>query len=405
MTHVRSLAWTLAAALLAACAPGGGGMSSTPIAPSVTRAATGPGPITHVVFIVQGERSFNDLFEAYPGADTASAGRAHNGRRIALKAEPLSAPACAIEGYGGLSAFATAYQAGRMNGWDLLDRADPDCPYTHVRAADTARYWQLAKSFTLADHTFSSTYFGPFASMQYMIAGSTEVARDTYVIGENGLPLGCDSPAGTTTTVLRRGKVEPNGPFPCFTYPTIATLLDEHHVSWKWYASAVDSEWNPWDAIKYVREGPDWKRNVSFPSTNVLSDVKNGTLASVSWVTPSLADSDRPGTADGPAWVTSVATAIMRSKYWSNTAIVVLWNNAGGGQFFDPVAPPQVRIPGLGFRVPLIAISPFARDGYVAHDEFETGGSTLHFVEKNWKLGRLHTTDDGVASIGELFSQ
>lgn len=82
-----------------------------------------------------------------------------------------------------------------------------------------------------------------------------------------------------------------------------------------------------------------------------------------------------------------------------------MWDDAGEGAFYDPVAPPQAGDFGLGFRVPLLAISPFARNGYVTHAAFDNGGSTLKFVEQNWKLGSLGTTDVRATSIGELFTK
>lgn len=400
MSHARSLAWILAAALLPACASSQRDFSGWPqLVPAPAGVATAARPITNAIFIVQADRSFNDLFAGYPGADSSFDGGTHTGTLVQLKAVPLSAPPCAIAGYGP-SAFVTAYARGEMDGWDLLDRDDPLCPYTYVRS--DIPYRTLAREFTVGDRTFTSSVLGEFAGMQYLIAGSAQIAPGTYAVGVTE-PGGCDSPPGAATIVLRHGKIQRNGPFPCFAYPTIATLLDKGHVSWKWYA-AKNSPWNPWEFIKYVRDGPDWS-NVSMPETNVFADLKNGKLASVSWVTPSLANSDDPTSqnAGGPAWVKSLVDAVRHSKYWSHTAIVVLWDDGGGGQFFDPVAPPQLSDVGLGFRVPLLAVSPFARTGYVAHEEFETGGSTLRFIEDNWKLGSLRTTDSNSASVGELF--
>jgi len=46
----------------------------------------------------------------------------------------------------------------------------------------------------------------------------------------------------------------------------------------------------------------------------------------------------------------------------------------------------------LGFRVPLIAVSPYAKAGYVSHNQYEFG-SIVRFVEDNWDLGSLGTTD------------
>src|SRR5580704_14278763 len=85
-------------------------------------------------------------------------------------------------------------------------------------------------------------------------------------------------------------------------------------------------------------------------NTNVLSDVQNGTLPSVSWVIPTLAESDHPasGCNHGPRWITSVVNAVGQSKYWNSTAIVLLWDDWGG--FYDNVPPPQVNYTSLGFR-------------------------------------------------------
>ena len=69
--------------------------------------------------------------------------------------------------------------------------------------------------------------------------------------------------------------------FPCFDYPTLADVLDEHHISWRSYASVADdlgSIWSAFDAIKHIRYGSDWDTNVVTPQTRVLTDIAAGTL-------------------------------------------------------------------------------------------------------------------------------
>ena len=52
--------------------------------------STGAGKITHVVYIVQENRSFDNLFEGYPGADTFSSGKNSKGQTIKLQPVSLS---------------------------------------------------------------------------------------------------------------------------------------------------------------------------------------------------------------------------------------------------------------------------------------------------------------------------
>jgi phospholipase C len=93
--------------------------------------------------------------------------------------------------------------------------------------------------------------------------------------------------------------------------------------------------------------------------------------------------------------------AIGKSQYWNSTAIVVTWDDWGG--WFNHVAPPQLDYQGLGFRVPMIVISPYAKPSYVSHTQYEFA-SILKFVEDNWKLGRIGVNDVRAASIADCFN-
>ncbi|MGB8627678.1 MAG: alkaline phosphatase family protein, partial [Candidatus Cybelea sp.] len=181
---------------------------------------------------------------------------------------------------------------------------------------------------------------------------------------------------------------------------------------WRYYVDAFEGSkdadfsggvWNGYDAIEKIRHGPDWKKNMRMPNTTVFTDVKNGKLPAVSWVIPSLEDSDHPasGCNGGPRWVTSVVNAIGKSKYWDTTAVIVLWDDWGG--WYDPAPPAQINYTSLGMRVPMIVISPWAQQNTVVHTEYQFG-SILKFVEENFGLGSLHTTDATSTSMGDIFN-
>jgi phospholipase C len=148
------------------------------------------------------------------------------------------------------------------------------------------------------------------------------------------------------------------------------------------------------------------------PETRFLSDVRAGSLADVTWVTPDFRASDHPmyGLKQhrlavpqrdlGPEWVANVVNAVGRSRYWNTTAIVVVWDDWGG--WYDHVAPPQLDALGLGFRVPMIVIGPYAKHGYVSHVQHEFG-SLLKFTEEVFALPSLGTTDARADDLADCF--
>jgi phospholipase C len=119
-------------------------------------------------------------------------------------------------------------------------------------------------------------------------------------------------------------------------------------------------------------------------------------------VIPALLDSDHPasGSNTGPSWVTSVVNAVGKSKYWQNTAVIVMWDDWGG--FYDPVPPLRLDYNSLGLRVPMVVISPFAKPHYVSKTQYEMG-SVLKFIEQTFGTGSLGSTDARANSIGDIF--
>ena len=80
----------------------------------------------------------------------------------------------------------------------------------------------------------------------------------------------------------------------------------------------------PLTLISHIRNSSEYTTDVVAPPSQVLTDIADGTLANVVWVTPTGAASDHAKTTNGtgPAWVASVVNAIGQSPYWTNTAIL-----------------------------------------------------------------------------------
>jgi phospholipase C len=170
-------------------------------------------------------------------------------------------------------------------------------------------------------------------------------------------------------------------------------LVDRKGLSWRYYhATPGAGIWNGPDAILHIRESPEYEADVITPPSQVLTDIAGGRLANVVWVTPTGLASDHSLATDGsgPSWVASVVNAIGESPYWDSTAIFVTWDDWGG--WYDHVKPPVYNSYELGFRVPLIVISPYAKHHHISHRQHEFG-SILKFTEKIFGLPSLHTTD------------
>jgi phospholipase C len=356
--------------------------------------------IQHIVIIVQENRSFNNLFYGYPGAVTQKTGKCGSTtipiRQVALATEK--------DVSHGIQDAKTAYDQGKMDGFcqefSQLESPSPDPQYAYVSEKQVAPYWEMAKEYVLADHMFSSQLDGSFVGHQYIVAGW---AGDSYNIPST-VPWGCDDAPGATVGIMNGIGQPVSITPPCFTYKSIANELDAKSVSWHAYAPklcpnspsatncATGYSWTGFDAIKSIREGPDWKKDVITPETRVLQDVKNGYLADVTWVIPSEKLSDHAGNDSnrGPSWVTAVVNAVGESKFWPSTAIFVTWDDWGG--WYDGVRPPSLGWNGLGMRVPLICISPYAKANHVDHAQYEFG-SLLKFIESRYGLPSLGESD------------
>jgi phospholipase C len=293
-------------------------------------------------------------------------------------------------------------------------------PYQYTNPAQIQAYWTLASQYTLAEHMFTTMGSDSFTAHQDLIRGGTIVEPQKALVDDptcGACWWGCDAPPGTSTHLVTAGnKYARKGPFPCSdkfksSYPTLRDLLDAQGVSWKYYVPPSDQIygklWSAFDLVYPVRYGSEWTTNISSPETNILSDVQNGQLPAMSWVIPEGANSDHPGTKvggqyvdNGPEWVATVVNAIGESAYWNSTAIIIVWDDWGG--FYDNEGGVLGKYAGPGERVPAIIVSPYARPGYISTTTYQFG-SILKYIEGNWNLGSLNTTDKTSTSIADCF--
>ncbi len=370
---------------------------------------SGSGKIQHVVYIVQENRSFNDLFEGYPGAKTVSSGKTSKGRTIKLLPVSLATP-YEID-HSADAMFAACRGTGtlpgthcRMNGFDLeeLYGGPPHGQYVYVPHSDTKPYFDMAHEWVLADRMFASQLDESFVAHQYIIA-----AQAHHSVNVPGTYWGCAAPPEDIVSTLTQERTYGYSQRPCFNYTTLGDELDRAGLSWRFYTSSYKKPlggfWSGYQAVKHIFNGPDWKKDVIVPQKRFLRDVAAGNLARFTWITPMCVNSDHLacGGGLGPSWVTSLVNAVGNSKFWDTTAIFVQWDDWGG--LYDPVPPPYKDYDSLGFRVPLLVISPYAKKNYVSHVQYETT-SVLRFAEDLFGLDHMTVADARAKSpAGDCF--
>lgn len=375
------------------------------------------GTIEHIVVIIQENRSVDNLFNGFPGANTVQSGENTHGQTISLRPVALTAPYDISHTH---KAWVGDYDHGRLDGFSTehLDcRAKGQCPerdvaaYGYVPESDVKPYWDMAQEFTLADNMFQTNQGPSFPAHQYIISGTSTISNLSQLkAAENPTDPrhqrrqgGCNSSRQTTVVTIDQSGKEARAVYPCFDRISIMNLMNERDISWHYYQEYGGSGlWHAVDAIKTIRQGPSYD-NVRWPSAQVLRDIARDRLADVTFVTPSAAASDHAGknNGTGPSWVASIVNAIGKSSYWNSTAIIVVWDDWGG--WYDHVPPQIYNSYELGFRVPMIVISPYAKRGYVSHTPYEFG-SILKFIEQTYELRSLGTTDVRANDLSDCFN-
>ena len=365
-------------------------------------------PIKHVIFIVKENRSFDSMFGLFSGADGVTTGK------IGDETVPLTRGTDGVLRLPLNHNYRRAlrdWDKGRMDGF-AYNRWSRHWAYTQLHPEQIPQYWQWAKDFVLADHFFASANGPSFPNHLFSIAAQSGGAHDNPRPGPNdpgwghGLhkTWGCDAPKWLRVHVEFPGDGSASVS-PCFDIATLGDLLTGRHIPWAYYSARPVERgyvWSAFAAIRHFRDDPArWLRHI-FPVDTLLSDIRAGRVPPVTWITPRYPVSDHPdmNLCDGENWSARVIDAIMRSPMWKDTAIFLTWDEWGG--FYDHVPPPQVDRFGLGIRVPLLIISPYAKRGFMDHETGEFS-SVLRFIEDNWGLGQLTKRDAMAADLSRAF--
>ena len=389
-------------------------MAITPVVLGQQAPPAGIQKIDHVVFIVKENRTYDNMFGTFNAKYGTKTCTLSNGQVIPMVRAADRYPHDIDHSY---AAGLLAINGGKMNQFDLINLGNATSgdvlgdllTCREFTAADIPNYFQYAKNFTLGVRMFSSLHGPSLPNHLYTIAA------DSFGVVDNPFHIlqthswGCDAPNTEEDEALVR-VLQPDGifglQFPCFTgVQTMANTLDNAGVSWKYYSPPNTDAgyiWSTFDSINEVRNGPDWSKVVD--TSNFIADVQSNQLPAVSWVITYDWQSEHPNasTCEGEnATVTELNALMNNPSLWNTTAVFVVWDDFGG--MYDHVAPPDVDTFGLGPRVPLLIISPYALKGHISKTQYEFS-SVLKFIEERFGLPPLSTRDAGANDLTDSFN-
>jgi phospholipase C len=352
-------------------------------------------PIRHVISVMQQDHSFDNYFGTYPGADGVPRGACmprELGRRERGCVRPFHIGNRAIEALGDSPLLARAQRdGGALDGFmnALRTRHGRDQPLVmgHYDDREIPFYWNLADRYVLFDRFFSSATGGTLTNHMFWTTGGP---------GRTAAPE----------------TVPPGG----LTAPTIFDRLQARGISWRFYVRG----YNPRVTYRSAAAGDPTGQLASVPLLNYArfvnrrelfrhivplrrlpEDLRRGTLPAVSYVVPLGAREHPPGSlAVGQSVLRTLITELMRSRFWTSSALMLTYDSWGG--WYDHVPPPRVDRWGYGFRVPALLVSAWARRGWIDHTTLDSA-SILRFIETNWRLPSLTARDRRAHGLMQAF--
>jgi phospholipase C len=403
---LKRSAMAIAGGVLFSCT---GGRRIPQVSTSPTTTIDTRWPVKQVIYLMLENRSFDNLFGRFPGVNGTTTGVAY-GNQQALIPCPDWLPG---DLQHDLAAALTCLNGDKLDGfgggqWGAV------YGYSQFHEAQIPNYYRWARDYAISDNFYASALGPSFPNHFYFIAGQSGgvidnpeniSARVDDAHKKIYKSWGCDAIGEDVYVFVKDQHGNLTKHDTCFTYPTVGEQLSTAGIDWAFYAADWGQPgyfWNAYNGIGNVFHDKDyWNAHVR--SVDVLvKDIKANLLPAVTWVTPRFELSDHPpySTAFSHNWVTDIVNAVMTSDMWEHTAIFVTWDEWGG--FYDHVKPQVIDDIGLGFRVPLLTISPYARKGLI-DDEVGEFSTPLRFISDNWGLDPLTPRIANTHNMEHLF--
>jgi len=421
--------------------------------------AAGLGDINHIIVIYLENRTFDNLYGAFPGADgRANAGASatqvdRDGKPYAKLPQPVDTnqkppapdphfpadlpnqpfqiePYMAIDQITGDLVHRFWHEQMQIDGGKM----DKFVAYSDAAGLAMGYYdgskmklWDWAKRYTLADHFFHSAFGGSFLNHFHLICacapryenapaslvakldgagnlvmpGPDQITPDGYAVNTM-MPFNPPFPASATDPAKR---------LPVQETKTIGDELSEKSIDWAWYSGG----WNdaaaghpdklfqfhhqPFAYFKNYAPGTEARAKHLKDEVDLEKAIADGSLPPVVFYKPIGTLNEHPGYTEimaGDAHIDDLLTKIEKSPVWKDSVIVVTYDEHGG--YWDHVPPPKRDRWGPGLRVPALIISPFAKRSYVDHTVYDTT-SILKLIEQRFAVAPLGDSDRNAGDL------
>lgn len=348
-------------------------------------------PIRHWFILMQENRSFDSYFGTMPGVDGLPAGGAVNEATDGTEVRSFhQTDYCTEDTHHGWSSGREQWNGGANDGFVRNNDPNGRRAMGYYDASDLPFYWDLYSTFAMSDHHFCS------------LIGPTWVNREYFLSGTS---------FGMTV----------NDPIPADRRPAddfiIFNGLERAGVTWRIYHDSLPFVWGPYGA--WGTSAPVRAHIRDF--SRFFTELESGDVADVTYLDPTWDFSDGVEATDehphaniqqGQAWVREIMTRIMASPIWRDSAIILTYDEWGG--FYDHVPPPEACVPDsftppgggafdrLGFRVPLVVVSPYSRPGYVS-DRVTDLSSIARLLEARYLLPAMSGRDANAWPLLDMF--
>jgi phospholipase C len=340
-----------------------------PITPASAAASTTP-PIQHLVVIVEQNSTYDHVFGDLPLSKNLPTGRRPTQTQVDATSNLRMGPSSQLTPIdfnvapgesllsNGATAAETAFDGGAMDGFvEAQDKAgrNADISFSVLDHETHSPWRRLASQGVVFDRYFSSTLAGSLPNTLNLVAGTS-----------GGI---VDSSRASLKELWNRPDI--NSIFEA------AQGTDD--VSWKYYVGGL-GQLDPTKLAEgtYIHSGGpipsqlywapilamhDTWTNLGFsdnirPQNDFFQAAATGTLPNITYVVPQPSTHE-PLPLSADLRLLSLVNAVRSSPDWSSTALMIVWDDWGG--YYDHLTPPEAADgQQLGFRVPMILISPYA---------------------------------------------
>lgn len=384
----------MAAATAGGCSSSSDDPSSPTTGPTKTTGLPDPkdAPFDTVVVLMMENRSFDHMLGWMEGVDGKQAGLSYeDSQGTAYETRPMAPDwqGCELQDpFHTWQAMAAHYNNGANDGFLSTQPLNDYFPIGYYVEGDLPILEALAKEYTLFDSYFSSMLGPTWPNRLYQLCATTDLDYTGFFPETDA-----DRPVHLETAIFDRLKeADLTGGYYYFGEPMTGLFASKKYdsISYK-----IDQFWD---------------------------DAKEGTLPNVTFVDPDYTyHSEFNGTSNdyhpygsvrvAESFVAKVHDALKDSPQWDRMVFVLNFDESGG--FYDHVPPPAVEddtqltgdgpfpdLKRLGFRVPAIAMGPYAPKKIDNGGPYEHS-SVLKMIEWRWGLEPMSVRDAKAHNLAE----